>query len=313
MLNWKKIIVSMLLLCAVPGYLCAGTNDKEVFNRVVNYLEKGQVRQLKTYWDSLLPAYNGRNPYHVLDKALTQRYTKRFGKKPFEFNPENYKRFYKTYKGTWLQSEVENVMMGIDSNGWLNNYFHSDGSKYLDMGGGLYIRAYLKKYLGIDTKGMLMEHAARYPNLVYFDLAAWQIKAILLGAEEMAAGVGDRGLYLQVKQNILFNYLDYDTYKQEGLTKEFVHTMELLGATNDNVWWVLKIAEDEAQRVLKIKPITEKMQENAVKLYSKCHGTVGLNKKLCENFQKHAKKHKVWMKISVPPLPTPERRTTSIL
>ncbi len=303
MLNWKKIIVSVLLLCAVPGYLCAGDSDAKVLNRVVNYLEKGQVRQLKTYWDSLLPAYNGRNPYHVLDIALSQRYTNRFGKTPYEFNYEHYKEFYDTYKGTWLQSEVERVMMGDDFGEWLFDYFHRDtvAHHYL-VGKGLFIRAYLREYLQIVTYGLLAESAVRYPSLVYFELSASQLKAIFNGITDMARELGDDELGFRVKENIFFNYLDYDAYEKEGLLKEFIRTMRLLGSEKDDAW-----------NVFVVRPVTKKMQENAVKLYSKCHGTVGLNKKLCENFKKHAKKRHVWMKISVPPLPTPERRTTSIL
>ena len=300
MRNWKKIIVSVLLLCAVPGYLCAGTNDSKVLRRVVNYLEKGQVKELEKYWNGLLPENNGRNPYHVLDKALTQRYTNRFKVTPFEFNYEHYKKFYNTYKGTWLQSEVEYIMMGGDSNGWLHRYFHSNGSKYLDLGEGLYIRAYLKKHLGIDTKGMLLEHDVRYPNLIYFELSAWQLKAILKGAEAMAAGLGDSDLYRQVKHNIFFNYLNYDTYEREGLKKEFVRTLQLLGAETDSAW-----------QVLQTKPVTQKMQSNAMKLYSRCYDEKGLHKAVCKNFRRYAKKYGVWM--TVPPLPTPQRRSTGIL
>lgn len=345
MLNWKKIVASVLLLCAVPGYLCAHEQsrlaEQKLLKKIMYYLQNNQIREMKTYWENLpvcpgfmikkkdlpeicigsemyiqiesdthpgmvveenYPLNNVRDPYGVLTVALTQHYTNMFHQTPFYFDAKAFQTFHKKYKDTWLKSYVEAVMMEGDG-GWLRDYFapRNAVNKESKWGQGLYIRAYLRKHLGISTYGLLKESAVRYPNLVYFDLRTEQLKSIIDGLWSMSREVGDGNLFHQVKQNIFFNYLDYDMYEQEVLTKEFAHTMQLLGAEKDDAW-----------NVLEITPITKKMQENAVKLYSKCYSE-GLNKTLCENFQKHAKKHGVWMKIKVPPIPTPERRSTSIL
>ena len=346
MLNWKKTVASVLLLCVVPGCLCAHEQsrraEEKLFKRVSNYLQQDNIKGLEQYWKSLpqcpwmakkkdlpeicigpeayvmlesdtrpgevaernYPLNNVADPYRVLSKALTAQYRQLFGEEPFYFNTHALKKFYGKYKGTFLKSAVESVMMSGDYGGWLELYFspQNPAEKEKMWGKGIYARAYLNKHLGISTYGMVPEHDKRYPNLVYFDINAAALQRILDGVWAMAHKTGDTGLFHKVKQNIFFNYLNYDTYEREGLLKEFVHTMQLLGATKDDAW-----------RAVEITPITKKLKENAVKLYSKCHGTVGLNKTLCENFQKHAKQHNVWMKINVPPLPTPDRRSTSIL